>query len=346
FAALVVLVAVAGGVRGAADCANSALVPATAQVGHIPLERAAGLNSGTNRLALLLGAPLGGVLVALTNPAVAVAVDAVSFLVAALVVFVFVRGVTVAPAPSPAAADTTGEPEKVGAVRRYGRDLAEGIRFLGRDRLLLGICVMVAASNLLDQGMSAVLLPVWVKQELHSAAALGLLGGALGLGAVIGNLLGAWLGPRVPRRMLYGWGFLLGATPRFLVLVVASTLSPVFITFLIADIFGGSINSVIGATAYERIPPHLLPRVLGVVRASAWIGIPFGALVAGLVTDATGVRTAALTGAVCMLATTLAPFVFPAWREMRRPAPTDTPAPDEATAPAQRAAEPTGTAKA
>jgi MFS family permease len=330
-AALMVLVAVAGAVRGAADCANMALVPATARAGRIPLERAAGLNSSANRTALLIGAPLAGVLVTLTNSATVVLVDAVTFAVAAVVVAGYVRGVD---ADAVAVPGPTGDDDRApGALRRYGRDLAEGVRFLGRDRLLLGIAAMVAVTNLIDQGLSAVLLPVWVRDELHSAAALGIIGGAMGLGSLVGNLAGAWLGPRVSRRALYSIGYLIGGAPRFFILAVASTLWPVLAVSFVADIFGGSLNAVIGATSYERIPAHMQARVLGVIRASAWVGIPFGALLAGITADATTVTTAITIGGVAYLVTTLAPFVFPAWRGMRRPsgplpAPDSLPEPD------------------
>jgi hypothetical protein len=88
----------------------------------------------------------------------------------------------------------------------------------------------------------------------------------------------------------------------------------------VADTFGGSVNSVIGATSYERIPPHLQARVLGMIKASAYVGIPFGALVAGFAADAVGLDTTIAVAGVCYLVTTLTPFVFPAWRDMRRPA--------------------------
>ncbi len=320
---LIGLVAVAGAVRGAADCANMALVPATARAGQIPLERAAGLNASANRTAILLGAPLAGVLVTVTNSATVVLVDAVTFAVAAIVVAIGVRGIDADVTPASDVDKPIAAPDAPGVLRRYGRDLADGLRFLGRDRLLLGIVAMVAVTNLLDQGLSAVLLPVWVREQLHSAAALGILGGAMGLGSVVGNLAGAWLGPRVSRRGLYSVGYLVGGAPRFFILAIASTLWPVLAVSFVADIFGGSLNSVIGATSYERIPPHMQARVLGVIRASAWIGIPFGALLAGLVADATNVRLAIAISGAAYLVTTLAPFMLPTWRQMRRPDPAD-----------------------
>jgi MFS family permease len=313
--ALLALVAVAGLVRGASDCANMALVPATAAVGEIPLERAAGLNSGANRTAMLLGAPLAGVLVAWTGPAFVVLLDAVTFALAAIIGAIWVRGDGLDAAVAP----DSDAPSEAGMLKQYGRDLAAGLRFLRGDRLLLGIMTMVAVTNLLDQGYSSVMLPVWVRDDLGSPEALGLLGGVFGLGSVLGNLGGAWLGPKLPRRMLYGVGFLLGGAPSFLALSIWHTLPPVIVVFLLCAIFTGSLNSVIGATSYERIPEHLRARVLGVIRASAWAGIPIGALLGGGAVEAFGLSVAVTVFGAVYLVTTLAPFVFPAWREMKRP---------------------------
>jgi MFS family permease len=307
---LLALVAVAGVARGAADCANSALVPTTAELSGTPLERAAGLNSSANRTALLLGAPLAGALVVVAGAPVVVAVDAGTFAVAALIGAIWVR---VAVPPIVAGAGS--------GLRRYRRDLAAGLTFLRGDRLLLGIITMSAVTNLLDQGLYDVMLPVWVRERIGSAGALGLIAGIGGLGSVLGNLVGAWLGPRLSRRKLFTVGFLAGGSPRFFVLVLTSALSPVLALYLVSDAFGGSLNSVIGATAYERIPEELRARVLGTIRASAWIGIPFGALFAGYAVSWLGLRATLLGFGAAYLLTTLAPLVFPAWRQLRRPEP-------------------------
>jgi MFS family permease len=348
-AALLALVACAGAVRGAADCANSALVPTTAEAGGVPLERAASLNTGANRMALLVGAPLGGTLVTLIGSSSVVGIDAATFAVAAVMMAVWVRvpgserplaadaGSDTSPDTNPdissdtdsdASPDTNAETGRrrgpFAFVRDYGRDLNSGLRFVRGDRLLLGIITMVAVANLLDQGMAVVMLPVWVHQRIGSAGALGLLTGAMGLGALLGNLVSAWLGPRLARRPLYSVGFLLSGAPRFAVVAFASTVSPVLVAFLVGEFFGGSLNSVIGATAYERIPEHLRARVLGAVRASAWVGIPFGSLFGGYAVEAWGIRNALLAFGAAYLITTLAPFVFPSWSQMRRPAPAAT----------------------
>lgn len=46
------------------------------------------------------------------------------------------------------------------------------------------------------------------------------------------------------------------------------------------------------AAEYERVPRDLQARVLGWLGAVAWAGIPFGALLAGLLVQAADLRTA------------------------------------------------------
>lgn len=309
---LVVLVVAAGLFRGVADCAQAPLVPLTAELGGVALERAAGLNGGANRLALTLGAPLAGVLVSLFGPSAVVAIDAGTFAVAAVVAAIWLR----VPPPS-----TVDQPVGKG-LRGYVRELGGGMRFVRADRLLLGIMTMVATTNLLDQGLLEVMVPVWVRDGLGSAAALGLIGGVAGAGAVLGSLLGAWLGPRVPRWGIFSVSFLLSGMPRFVVLAVSDSLVLVLAVWFVSEVFSGMINPVIGAVSYERIPPALRARVLGVVRSVAWLGLPFGALAGGYCTEAWGVRTALWVFGGVYLVVTLAPFVFPTWRELdHRPDP-------------------------
>jgi len=315
--ALAGLVAIAGAVRGLADCASYVLVPAAAKTGGVPLERAAGLSSGAGRTGLVLGAPLAGVLVTTAGAPVVVLIDGFTFAAAALLIATFVPGTTKAAHAAPHA-------HVVPDDRGYFAQLAEGLRFIRTDRLLLGIIVMVAIGNLLDQGLSAVLLPVWVRTDVHNPAALGVIAGAMEIGALGGNIVGAWLGPRLPRRAAYSAGWLFGGAPRFAALVLAATLSPILAVFVLAGLAGGAINPIIGALSYERIPPHLHARVLGTIKASAWIGIPFGSLLAGALAETLGLRATLIAFGVVYFATTLAPFASPAWRTMdRRPPPED-----------------------
>jgi MFS family permease len=314
---LIALVTVAGGVRGVADCAVGALVPATATACRVPLERAAGLYSGASRTGLLLGAPLAGVLVSMTGPPAVVLLDAVTFAVAAILLW------AATPAAGRQGRVPAGRKPHVPAGRRstYRHQLAEGFRFLRSDRLLLGIVAVVAVSNLLDTGLSAVIMPVWVRSHGHSAATLGLIAGFIDLGALAGAGIAAWLGPRLPRWSTYAFGSLLGGAPRFLVLLTTPALGPIVAISTVGGVAGGVLNPIIGAVAYERIPARLQARVLGTVKASAWLGIPFGSLLAGLLAESAGLTTTIAIAGVSYLVVTLMPFIFPAWRGLQRQPP-------------------------
>ena len=313
---LVVLVALAGAVRGLGT-ATYVLMPGLADQARMPIERATGLHDGMNRVAGMVGLPLAGVLMTVWSAPAVLLVDAASFLVAGLLIALFVdRSV------EPSKAATAEDEEKVG----YVAELREGFAFLRGDRLLVAIALMVLVTNLLDQAYSVVLVPVWVRDELGSPLGLGLIGGIFGIGAVTGSALFAWLGPRLPRRQSFAWGFLVAGAPRFAVIALAATLPPVLAVSLVAGLGVGAINPALSSTEYERVPRHLQARVLGALGALAWAGIPLGGLVGGLAVDALGLATAAwLLGGVYLLAT-LTPFVLPVWREMNRPAVQEEPA--------------------
>jgi MFS family permease len=321
-AALAGLVAVAGAVRGVADCATSPLVPMTADLGSVPYERATGIYSGANRTALLVGMPAAGALIAAIGASGVVLIDGVSFAAGVLILATFV----------PASVGRAQRPAGAMTVRGYAANLAEGLRFLRADRLLLALALCAALTNLLDQALISVLLPVWAHDRVHRAIAIGLVGGVLGIGLLGGVMAAAWLGPRLPRRLIYAVGQLVSASPLFFALAAWASLAPVLPLVLFCGVAGGVLNPISGAVMYERIPAELQARVLGAVKASAWLGIPFGSLFGGLLTETTGLTAALVTSGSLMLLVTLAPFVFPSWRGLDRQPATATAAAQSAQA--------------
>jgi MFS family permease len=164
-------------------------------------------------------------------------------------------------------------------------------------------------------------MPVWVKDRLHDPTALGFLGGLSNVGAVVGVFAAAWLGPRIPRRSTFMVGYFLGGAPVFFAFAIFNVLPPVLVVTALAGLAGGVINPIIGAVEYERIPESLQARVLGAVKASAWVGIPFGSLLGGGLTASVGLTVALVVTGIAMLLATLAPFVFPTWQQLGAPAP-------------------------
>lgn len=311
---LAVLAAVAGGVRGAGDTGNRVLVPALADDARMPLERASGLFDGISRIASMLGVPLAGLLIALASAPAVIALDAATFLCSGLVVLAAVPR-SAQPAPHPDEAEAG-----------YFRRLGDGMRYLRGDRLLLGIGLMVLVTNFVDAAHGSVLLPLWGQERLGSPVGVGIIAGVFGLGAVSGNALLTWLAPQLPRRLVYAVGFLVAGAPRYVALAVSSTVEPMVVVAFAAGFGAGSINPILGAVEYERVPRHLQARVLGAIGALAWAGIPFGGIVGGALAEATGLTTTLWIAAGVYFVTTLVPFVAPVWRQMdRRPAPASVP---------------------
>lgn len=309
--ALVALVAVAGAVRGAADAASTPMIPPLARLAHWSDERAVGLYSGANRAALLVGMPLAGVLVALVGPAVTILIDSLSFLCAVVLVAATVPRVRLE-SETPAAAPRLGP-------RAYFAELREGLRFLRADRLLLSLMALIVLTNLLDQAMSAVFLPVWAHDRVHDAVAFGVVGGASGLGMLAGVLLTAWLGQRLPRWLTFACCTLLASAPPFFAVAGWTSVVAVAAVFFVCGVFGGVPNPIIGAVQYERVPALLQTRVLGAMKASAYLGVPFGSLLGGLLAQGVGLTWACVGAGVVMLLATIAPLVFPVWRQLDRP---------------------------
>ncbi len=128
--------------------AKHALVPAVVDAAGVSLERATGPPGASERLASTVGAAAAGALVAAVGPATALAFDAASFGVSALLLTLT--------APRSASTD---EPDPAPYLAR----LREGWDFLRREPVLLAMTTMVAVSNLLDGAFTTVLVPVWAQ---------------------------------------------------------------------------------------------------------------------------------------------------------------------------------------
>lgn len=318
---LAALAGAAGAGRGLADSGNTVLIPGVARLASVAVERVSGLNSAANQIGLLLGAPLGGVLLTFIAPAYVVLIDGVTFGVAAVLIGLFVpRSAQRPPDRTDAAGAAPDKGDSDGPVGYFAR-LRVGFAFLRQDRLMLGLATMVAVTNLTMSALSDVLIPTWVLDRGHLASALGVVAACFAIGSLTGNLIGAWIGQRMRKWATYSIGFLVGGAPIFWAMASFRSVAVVGGVAAIAGLAGGAINPILGGLWYRRVPHALLARVIGAIRASAWIGVPVGPLVGGAVADRWGV-TAALWGfgAVIFLAT-LAPFIFSIFRQMDAPEP-------------------------
>ncbi|MEU4428101.1 MFS transporter [Actinoplanes sp. NPDC024001] len=301
---LLALIALAGALRGFGDAAKRALLPRIIAASGMSTERGTTLYDGMSRASTLIGLPLAGMLIAAYGPATVLLFDAASFGVCALLLGGLVR--------AGSAGVAAGQDEEPG----YAAALRSGFRYVREDRLILGIMSMLFMTNMFDQAFATVFVPVWVRDSTHGPAALGMVGTAFGLGAVAGNILYTVLAPRLPRRRTLGICFFLGGPAQLLALALTDRVGVVLATAAIAGALMSTVNPILLASVYRRIPVHMHGRVMSVLIAVSWAGIPFGSFFGGWATDRLGLHTAALVAAIGYLAVTVAPFLFPAWQAL------------------------------
>lgn len=302
---LMVLVFLGALLDAPGSTARNALLPELAQLAQMPIERATSLIHIIERSARLVGAPLGGLLIALMGTENVLWLDAASFFISAAIIAVTIH--VHQPIPQ----------EEKESRGRYFDELRDGLRFIYNDKLMLAIVVMVMATNFLDAVYGGVVQPVFVKQVYGEALNLGLLIAANGGGAVLGALIFSAIGPRLPRHAVFVFGFVLTSLRFFLF----TTFPPFWLAVVgnfISSMGAGPLNPIIGAVEFERIPRTMRGRVGGAISAGAWSAMPLGMLAGGVLTEQLGVRPMLLGLGVIYLVTTLSMAFIPAMRDMNR----------------------------
>jgi MFS family permease len=307
FPVLLVLVALGGALRGPGEGAKDAFIPALTAHAEVSLERTTGLAAAIERTASFGGAAIAGALVALIGPANALIVDAASFGVCAAV-FAWSTSAMRAKAVDERPAGTT-----------YFRELREGWTFLRKESVLFAMTGMVAVTNLLDLAFSAVLLPVWIKENGYSVGVLGAYFATWAAASAVGALVAAWAAERLPRFHVYVWSFVITGIPRFLLLALGVPWWLVIASCLVGGFASGFLNPILGAVMFERIPEAFVGRVTTISGAMCWSLMPFGGLLGGLLAEGFGITTALLVTGAAYLVATMAPLAIPSFRQFDKP---------------------------
>jgi MFS family permease len=299
------LLAFAGALLDApGNTARAALFPDVVALAAVQMERATGIRGAIQRGSLLVGAPIGGLLVAELGATTALWLDAASFLASAALV----AGVV-------PAARRAVEHE---ARRRYLHELREGLSFIRRHRLVRAVVLTVLVTNFLDAPIPVV-MPVFAREAFGSAVDLGLMYGVFGGFALLGSLVFSAVGMRLPRRLTFVSCFVVWAAD-YLVLATLPSFPVTLAALAVGGFAVGPINPLLMAVEYELIPPNLRGRVLGAIQAGAWSAIPIGILLGGAVVEAVGPGWTLLGIGVCYVAVTAYGFFNPAFQELdRRP---------------------------
>ncbi len=305
---LLVLVFVGGVLRAPANTARATLVPNLADLAQMRLERANSFDEGVSYMAILVGAPLTGFLIAVIGSSNLLWFDAISFVISALLIGRFV--------PAHLTIKKRRKGVQTNQKQGYFASLAEGLSFT-KDPILLTLLIVFIVINMLASASSAVVMPAYTLQTYHSAIPFGLLYAAFSGMGFVGTIIFGFIGHRFPRRLTLGLCVLIGGAFRFWVLLIPSF--PIqLIWFALAGLAFGPINPLIFTVIQERTPREKLARVMGVGSAMVMGGMPLGALISGFVVIWIGLHaTLFAMGAIYLLAT-LSMIVNPQFKHMEK----------------------------
>ena len=267
------------------NVARTAYVPTI-----VPREHLVEANSGlrvSSSAAQIVGPGVGGVLVQLLTPPVAIAADALSFIVSAIGLL------TIRAAEPP--------PQRTGEAN-IRREVAEGIRVILNNPFLRSLAGASATFNLFDSVLFAVYV-LYLSRTLHlTAATIGLVFGLAG----IGGLLGALLVPPLSSRLGVGrtilWGIVLATSGELLIAAAAGPAVVAVLVLLAAEgavELGAALYAInVGSLQQAITPEGLRGRVSAGNDLASFSVEPVGALLGGLCGQALGLRATVLVAGV------------------------------------------------
>ena len=263
---------------------REALIPRV--VRHEQLPAAVTISSLGLQAGMLAGPALGGLILASAGPAWAYSVDVIGLGVATGLFALLRRYPPL---------HQTVRSGVAGAVR----GIADGVGYAARRKDLLGTYVVDLAAMLL--AMPVVLYPAFAADVLQRPATLGLLYSAGTVGSLLATATSGW----TARVHHHGRAVVLAAATWGAAIAVAGLAPSVWLALVglalagAADMISGIFRSVIWN---QTIPDERRGRLAGIEMLSYSIGPLGGQTRAGLVADATSVRTSIVSGGVLCVA--------------------------------------------
>jgi MFS family permease len=249
-------------------------------VGEGDLARANGLLSATFSISITAGPALGGVLVAALGIDAAFLLDSMTYLVSAT----FLSRIALP------------RPEREAAIG-FGRDLHDGLSYLGRARVPLAIVVGSFLGILTIN--TTIPAEVFLAKETFDAGNVGygLLVSVGGGGTLLGSVLMVVLGERVNLVLLYFLSIFCGGLA-----LVGTGLSPVFAlalgALMVEGAFNGIDNVATDTILQKLVPDALLGRVFAIRFLTYSAGEIIAYLAGGFIVDAVGPRSTYLLAGI------------------------------------------------
>ncbi|GAA4524846.1 MFS transporter [Amycolatopsis samaneae] len=263
--------------------AGQAMIPAV--VPRAGLDRANGwLTGGVTLMQNMIAGPLGGFLFVVAA-SIPFFVNAATYAASAILIGL-VTGAYRAERRPPDAADGAGAPPR----RSVRHELAEGFRWLLRQRLLRTMVILIGLLNLTLVAATAVLVLLAKERLGLDSVGYGLLFTALAGGGVLGSLAG----DRIIRLVSATWTLRIGLVVEAGTHLALAASRDAWLVGVVLFLFGvhGSLWSIVGSSLRQRLtPPDMLGRVSSTSLFIVAGGNCAGALLGGLVAAKFGLTT-------------------------------------------------------
>jgi MFS family permease len=276
FALVLVFAFLAGATEAPGRTARRALLPSLARRAGVSLERTNSVSTTTEHLGYVLGAPLAGVLIAAAGAAGALWVDAASFGASAALVAATVRTSRTAVAKVPVLA---------------------GLRYVVTSPIIRTFFVIWTVGAFLVTPLSAVLLPVYAREQLGGPGALAAAVTCFGAGGLCGTLAFGLVGRRLPRRPAFVVMWTLYPA-LCLPLVLLPGLAGLLVLLFAIGFVVGAYDPLEVTIHQENIPDDLRAPVFAVLLAAEMTAVPASMLANGMLIEHAGLRAALLLFAV------------------------------------------------
>lgn len=304
FWALLALVFLGGLLDTPGGTAKMALIPDLVELGGARIDRVTGAQSAIARTATLVGASVAALSVAWIGALDALVLDAATFAVSALLLWLCVPR----DRPRPDGPDA--------APPAYWRELRDGARFLGGTPIIRNLVLLVVVTNLVDAAGMTVIKPVYATRVSDDGTLFGVMVALFAAGALTGSALYGWVGHRLPRRPTLVVCFLLAGAPPYLAMALGVPVPALLAVVGIGGLAAGSINPLISTLLFELVPRAMRARVLGALTTGVSLGMPLGSFAGGAAIAQWGFAATALVAAAVYLAASLAPLVGRSWRTL------------------------------
>ena len=290
------------------EVAYQSFLPAV--VGRAHLVDGNGKLETTRSAAQIAGPSAAGALVQLVTAPIAIAVDALSFLISVLFL-TLIR----TPEPPPAQSATQ---------RRVWPEIGEGLRAVIDDPILRATMGSAGTVNI----FGSMLFAVYVLYALRIGIGAGLLGLTFAVGN-LGYLCGTFLTRPMTRRFGIGptisAGLIVMAVCGLLIPLAGGPLAVIVLCLMIAQFargFGGTLFNINNVSLRQTITPdHLLGRVNATSRFVSTGALTIGSLAGGTLGAVFGLRPTLVIGAVGGLFSVVWVFFSPIRTLRERPTP-------------------------